>query len=166
MGNLRSRSDLALLEELVAKRPSWTFVVIGSLHGSSDILRLRAYPNLRLLGPKIYEDALDYMRCFDVAIMLGRSNAISKDVIFPTLYVYAALGIPVIATNRSITDDLRTRIELAGTSQEFLAKLDSTIARHGVVGPNRPPPPDELWPICWQKRAADFVDLCRQSLEG
>jgi glycosyltransferase involved in cell wall biosynthesis len=152
------------MEEVVARRPGWTFVVIGSAHDTTDILRLRRHPNLRLLGPKPYEEALTYMRCFDVAIMPHLRNAVSDRMNPLKLYVYVALGIPVVSTDVSNIDELRERITVAADAEEFIAKLDLAVARRGFTGPHRPPPPEALWPISWPKRVATMVGLCRKAL--
>ncbi|GGJ20179.1 glycosyltransferase family 4 protein [Neoroseomonas lacus] len=163
-GNLRSRIDIELMEEVVARRPGWTFVVIGSAHDTTDVLRLRRHPNLRLLGPKPYEEALKYMRCFDVAIMPHLRNSVSDRMNPLKLYVYVALGIPVVSTDVSNIDELRDRIAVASDVEDFIAKLDSAVTRRGFTGPHRPPPPEELWPISWPQRVASMVGLCRKAI--
>ncbi|WP_419897797.1 glycosyltransferase [Roseomonas sp. USHLN139] len=164
VGNLRARIDTALLESIIAARPGWTFVLIGSAHGDSEIPRLRRHPNVRLLGPKVYEQALGYMRCFDVAIMPHLRNAISERMNPLKLYVYVALGIPVVSSDVANIDELRDRIAVAADAQDFLARLDAAVARRGFTGPSQPPSPDALWPISWPKRVTEMVGLCQQAL--
>lgn len=164
VGNLRSRIDVTLLDDLVGQRPSWTFVVIGSAHDTTDILGLRRHPNLRLLGPKVYDEALAFMRCFDVAIMPHLHNAVSERMNPLKLYVYVALGLPVVATDVANIDDLDGRIEIASGSADFLSKLDSAVARRAFTGPHQPPPVEALWPISWPKRVADMLGLCMGAL--
>jgi len=164
VGNLRSRVDVALLDYLIGQRPFWTFVVIGSAHGTTDILGLRRHPNLRLLGPKVYDEALGFMRCFDVAIMPHLNNAVSERMNPLKLYVYTALGLPVVATDVANIDDLDGRIEIASDPADFLSKLDSAVARRVFTGPHQPPPVEELWPISWPKRVADMIGLCTAAL--
>jgi hypothetical protein len=81
------------------------------------------------------------------------------------LYVYVALGLPVVATDVANMDDLRGRIDIAGNSTNFLSKLDSAVARRAFTGSHQPPPVEELWPISWPKRVADMLDLCKQALK-
>jgi glycosyltransferase involved in cell wall biosynthesis len=165
VGNLRSRVDVTLLDELIGRRPSWTFVVIGSAHDTTDILGLRRHPNLRLLGPKVYEEALTFMRCFDVAIMPHLHNAVSERMNPLKLYVYVALGLPVVATDVANMEDLDGRIEIASSSADFLSKLDAAVARRAFTGSHQPRAVEELWPISWPKRVADMLDLCKQALK-
>ncbi|ONG54004.1 hypothetical protein BKE38_11045 [Pseudoroseomonas deserti] len=166
VGNLRARIDIELLDSILAQRPGWTFVLIGSAHNTTEILRLRRHPNLLLLGPKVYEEALTYMRRFDVAIMPHLRNAVSDRMNPLKLYVYVALGIPVVSSDVANIDELRGRIAVAGDRADFLHQLDAAIARRGFVGPSRPPAAEELWPISWPRRVADMVGLCRQALLG
>lgn len=163
-GNLRSRIDIDLMEEVVVRRPDWTFILIGSAHDTTDVLRLRRHPNLRMLGPKPYEEALKYMRCFDVAIMPHLRNQVSDHMNPLKLYVYVALGIPVVSTDVANIDELRDRIVVASDAEDFIAKLDLAVARRGFTGPHRPPPAEELWPISWPQRVATIVGLCRKAL--
>ncbi|WP_439597759.1 glycosyltransferase family 4 protein [Falsiroseomonas sp.] len=166
VGNLRSRIDIALLEELAARRPRWTFLLIGSAHDTTEVLRLRRHANLRLLGPKVYEEALRYMHCFDVAIMPHLRNAVSDRMNPLKLYVYVALGIPVVSTDVANIDELRDRIAVAADAEDFLARLDLAVARRSFTGPHRPPSAGELWPISWPKRVADMVGLCQRALRS
>ncbi|WBV44042.1 glycosyltransferase [Pseudoroseomonas cervicalis] len=164
VGNLRARIDVALLESLIAARPGWTFVLIGSAHGESEIPRLRRHPNVRLLGPKVYEQALGYMRCFDVAIMPHLRNAVSERMNPLKLYVYVALGIPVVSSDVANIDELRDRIAVAADAEDFLARLDAAVARRGFTGPAQPPSPEALWPISWPKRVTEMLGLCQRAL--
>ena len=163
-GNLRSRIDIDLMEDVMSRRPGWTFVLIGSAHDTTDVLRLRRHPNLRLLGPKTYDEALKYMRCFDVAIMPHLRNSVSDRMNPLKLYVYVALGVPVVSSDVANIDELRDRIAVATDAEDFIAKLDLAVARRGFTGPNRPPPPEELWSISWPRRVATMVGLCRKAL--
>lgn len=164
VGNLRSRIDVDLLESVVAQRPSWSFVLVGSAHDTTDVLRLQRYSNVHMLGPKVYEDALIFMRCFDVAIMPHLKNAVSDRMNPLKLYVYVALGIPVVTTDVANIDDLADYIEVAGAAPEFIEKLDAAVARRAPDGVRLPPPPEELRPISWPKRVDDMLSLCARAL--
>ena len=166
VGNLRSRIDIPLLEEVVTRRPDWNFVLVGSAHNTTEILGLRRHRNLRLVGPRVYEEALGYMRSFDVAIMPHLHNAVSERMNPLKLYVYAALGIPVVSTDVPNIEDLRGRIAVASDAADFLAKLDAAVGMRTPGQPHRPLSAEEVAPISWPRRVAEMVALCRTALAG
>lgn len=166
VGNLRARIDIPLLEEVVTRRPDWNFVLVGSAHNTTEILGLRRHRNLRLVGPRVYEEALSYMRSFDVAIMPHLHNAVSERMNPLKLYVYAALGIPVVSTDVPNIEDLRGRIAVASDAADFLAKLDAAVGMRTPGQPHRPLSAEEVAPISWPRRVAEMVALCRTALAG
>ena len=80
-GNLHiARIDLDLLRAVVSQRPDWNFVFIGSMHKGDEIRALEEYKNVHFLGVRVYEDALRYIRHFDVGIIPHVDNSLTKSM--------------------------------------------------------------------------------------
>ena len=157
VGNLRGRLDVALIEELARVHPEWSLVLVGSAHGNPEVLRLQGLRNVHFTGPRTYEEAKRYIRHFDVAIMPHLRNALSDSMNPLKLYVYVALGKPVVSTRVSNIDELRDHVAIADDGPDFLAKVELAVARARFDGGVRPPSRDALWQISWQQRVATIL---------
>lgn len=89
--------DLDLFIDLARRRRDWNFVLIGRQF--SDISHLLAEPNIRFLGPKLYEDLPGYLKGFDVALIPFLTNNLTRDVNPIKLREYLAAGLPVVGTD-------------------------------------------------------------------
>lgn len=157
VGNLRGRLDVPLIEELARLHPEWSLVLVGSAHGNPEVLRLQGLRNVHFTGPRTYEEAKRYIRHFDVAIMPHLRNALSDSMNPLKLYVYVALGKPVVSTRVSNIDELRDHVDIADDGPEFLAKVELAVARARFGGAVRTPSRDALWQISWQQRVATIL---------
>lgn len=106
--------------------------MIGTARDACEALQLRRYPNLHFFGPKGFEAALRFIRCFDVAIIPHRREAWGAHGHPPELYVYAALGIPVVMNKVEEIGLPRGRIDIAAGSEELLGMLDAAVARRAI----------------------------------
>ena len=157
VGNLRSRIDVSLVEALALRHPEWSIVLVGSAHGSPEVLRLQGLQNVHFLGPRPYRDAQDYIRRFDVAIMPHLRNALSDSMNPLKLYVYVALGKRVVTSRVGNIDELRDHIDIAETPADFLAKVELAVAHARFDGADRPLSREALWKISWQQRVATML---------
>ncbi|MFW2828534.1 glycosyltransferase family 4 protein [Sphingomonas sp. ID0503] len=144
VGNLRDRIDVALIERLARERPALTIALIGSAHGDPPVLKLRDLPNVRFLGVKRYEEAVDYIRGFDVAIMPHLDNAITRVMNPLKLYVYGAAGVPVVTTQVANIAELAPFVHVARDAEDFIAAIDLAIAAPRGARPALPP--QMTWP--------------------
>ncbi|MBS7534933.1 glycosyltransferase [Ancylobacter sonchi] len=158
VGNLRARIDVDLLEDMARRRPDWQIVLIGSAHGKPEALRLRGLPNVHFLGVRPYEEALDYMRMFDVAIMPHLDNALSRSMNPLKLYVYLSVGLPVVATPVANIGDVADRIALAADADGFIAAIEQVLAS--------PPPKPMPLPrrLTWDQRVSAILRLIDKQL--
>lgn len=131
VGNLRDRVDIAAIREMAEKRPKWSVVLIGSAGGSLDVLALSELPNIHLLGVKPYEQALHYIKHFDVAIMPHIKNAISENMNPLKLYVYFALGVPIVTTNVSNIGEIGPHVSIVDTTRQFIKAIEANLNGKG-----------------------------------
>lgn len=129
-GVIDERMDLALLAELAALRPDWSFVMIGPVVKISPDDLPRA-ANIHWLGGRDYARLPDYAVHWDVALMPFALNA-STQYISPTKTPeYMASGLPVVST--PITDVVATygplgSIRIAEDARGFVSACDALLS--------------------------------------
>jgi glycosyltransferase involved in cell wall biosynthesis len=132
VGNLRDRVDFALVRKVAAEHRSGSVVMIGSAHDSTHVEDLADVPNIHFLGVRPYADAVRYIRAFDVAMMPHLVNELTQSMNPLKLYVYVALGVPVVTTAVPNIDDVASGVNVATSHTQFLRKLRLALAGDGV----------------------------------
>ena len=128
VGNLDiARIDLDLLRSAVRERPKWNFVFIGSMHKGDEIRELEIYGNVHFLGVRVYEQALRYIRHFDVAIIPHLDNELTRSMNPLKLYVYFSLLVPVVSTEIQNIGDFNEFVRVARSPQEFVRTIDECL---------------------------------------
>jgi len=95
-GLIQEWVDVDLLERLARAHPDWSVVLIGDAR--TDVSRLKALPNVKLLGRRPYEALPAFARRFDVALIPFRINELTRNVNPIKLREYLAAGCPVVST--------------------------------------------------------------------
>lgn len=127
VGNLRDRIDFELIRKMALSHPQWSVVLVGSAHGVLDVHTLAEIPNVHLMGVRPYEEALGYIRNFDVAMMPHISNELTENMNPLKLYVYFALGVPVVTTEVANIGDIGPHVSVARTHAEFITATENLI---------------------------------------
>jgi UDP-galactopyranose mutase len=96
VGGMGGRIDLELLRALLSARRDWTWVFVGGDAGA--ILADLEDPNLVVLGPRPYREAIRLIARFDVATIPFLDNEFTRGNSLFKLYDYLAHGTPVVAT--------------------------------------------------------------------
>ena len=122
-----ARIDLDLLRSVVSERPDWNFVFIGSMHKGDEIRELEVYGNVHFLGVRVYEQALRYIRHFDVAIIPHLDNELTRSMNPLKLYVYFSLLVPVVSTAIQNIGDFNDFVRVARSPQEFVRTIDECL---------------------------------------
>ena len=136
-GVIDERFDIALLDQVAAMRPDWSFVMVGPVV-KIDENELPRRPNIHYLGSKTYEQLPAYLGGWDVALMPFAMND-STQFISPTKTPeYLAGGKPVVST--PVKDVVRhyghlEAVGIAGDAQAFVASCEKALVlaadRHG-----------------------------------
>ncbi|HEY4428384.1 MAG TPA: glycosyltransferase [Solirubrobacteraceae bacterium] len=93
--------DLPLIVELARLRPEWSFALVGPVGPGdphTDVSRLEAEPNIRLLGARSYERLPEVLRGADAGLIPYASNELTASIFPMKVYEYLAAGLPVVAT--------------------------------------------------------------------
>jgi hypothetical protein len=132
-------------------------VLVGSAHGAIDVHTLADIPNVHLMGVRPYEEALNYTKNFDVAMMPHISNELTENMNPLKLYVYFALGVPVVTTEVANIGDIGPYVSVARTHSDFIAATENLLRGNGkpVDATQRT---KVLRQVSWSARVEDILD--------
>jgi hypothetical protein len=119
--------DADALEYVARARPHWVLNLIGAVDpdpGQMPVApRLRAFPNVRLLGAVPHSQLPRYLAGFDVCIIPFARNAFNAGREPIKLYEYLAGHKPVVALNAPQLE-VMPAVYLAATPEEFLQQIE------------------------------------------
>ena len=123
--------DFELLVQLSRHRPDAQIVLIGRV-GEGDpgtlLDSLDQCPNVRLLGPRPYQQLPDYLRGFDLALLPCPINAYTSSMFPMKFFEYLAAGVPVLATDLPALHDYQHLAHLSASADDFLREADRLLA--------------------------------------
>jgi glycosyltransferase involved in cell wall biosynthesis len=127
---LAAKIDLGLVVELARLRPEWTFAFVGPI-GPGDprtnVDALRSESNIKLLGPRPYEQLPEVLRGADAAIVPYLLDGEMRSVFPMKTYEYLAAGLPVVSTPLVTLTDVPDIVK-ASDAAEFSARLAEAMA--------------------------------------
>lgn len=132
VGNLSDRIDIELLKYIAERNPDWNIIAIGSAHGSAQIFELVKYANIHLLGVKPYDEAVKFIRYFDVAMIPHINNKLTKNMNCLKLYVYFAVGVPIVTTEIANIEEFAGNIYVARDREDFNRGIKEILAGKGL----------------------------------
>lgn len=129
VGALQTCIAYDYLEAAAKARPQWNFVLIGNEKPGADLSRLRALPNVHLLGLRPNEQLPQYLAQFDACLNLFVDNALSKDVSPLKFFEYLATGRPIVSTRQPEQIlQYAPLIEIAGSAEDFIRCCERSLA--------------------------------------
>lgn len=155
VGNLESKIDVELIEQMALRRPEWNIVLVGSTHSRPEILKLDRLPNIHFMGVVRYDEARLWMSHFDVAIMPHLVTPLTQTMNPLKLFVYLAQRIPVVTTPTPNTEDLSEFVMTASGVDEFIRCIGMALSGERKPDWTRL---DEVLPKnSWQARIDDIM---------
>ena len=121
-------SDLALLEFAAEKLRDMSFVFVGPV--STDVSRLREFPNVHFLGQKPYDQIPSYGKEFDVAIMAWNRNRWIEFCNPIKIKEYLALGKPVVSTYYPEVEAYSDIVYVARDYDAFVSCIHEAVKEH------------------------------------
>ena len=98
-GTLDARVDVALLEELMSRKPGWSLVLIGPARPRRiDLTGLLALPNVYDLGKRPFAELPSLLNGMDVLLIPYRRSELTEFISPLKLYEYLANGAPIVGT--------------------------------------------------------------------
>lgn len=122
--------DYEMLLAAARAVPEGTLVCVGPVHDEAAAGRLRAEPNVTVLGPRLQADLPRYLAAFDVALAPFLAGPVRRAVNPLKVYEYLALGCPVVAsTLESLTDEpIAEEIRFADSPTAFARAVREELA--------------------------------------
>jgi glycosyltransferase involved in cell wall biosynthesis len=124
--------DADLLRRVFARRPDWSFVVVGPEYGGGEqatrsLRALKELPNVHLLGRREFTALPSYLKAFD-ACLIPYVLSENKQLADPLkLYEYLAAGKPVISKPLPLSDDVRGVVASADGPDEWIEAIDRAL---------------------------------------
>ncbi len=125
-GAIEKRVDIELLTNVVSALPSVSFVFVGP-YDRRLVAPVKKLPNAHFLGVRRFDDMPAYLRTMDVCIMPHQLNAFTSSMNPLKLYEYLACGRPVVSTPVAGTESFGGLIDIARTTQEFVAAITKAL---------------------------------------
>jgi glycosyltransferase involved in cell wall biosynthesis len=119
--------DLALIRDLVLKRPDWSFVFIGPVLDETSSTALRDLPNLYLLGSKAQHELPAYLAHASVSIIPYQQNPYTEGINALKLYECLATGNPVVATDLPCFQGFGDMVLLAVGVDSFVEAINRAL---------------------------------------
>ena len=130
VGGLHRWVDQELLVEAARVLPDVEFVFVGP--EQCDMSKLKAQPNIHLLGSRNYDELPRYIKCFDVGLIPYVLSEYALNVYPTKLNEYLAMGLPVVATNlpevRKFNEDFNDVVRIADDSASFASQIQESLA--------------------------------------
>jgi glycosyltransferase involved in cell wall biosynthesis len=162
VGNLSDRLDLELLKYIATTKPEWNLVLIGSAHRNAAIFELIEFPNIHLLGVKPYDEAVKFIKYFDVAIVPHVDSELTRHMNPLKLYVYFALGVPIVTSTIANIEEFAGLIYVASDNGDFVKGIELALhAKSPVTSPLRQ---KLLQQIDWQTRVERILQKLDEGL--
>jgi UDP-galactopyranose mutase len=130
-GVVDERMDLALLDEMAALRPQWSFVMVGPVV-KIDPGALPRRANIHWLGQKAYKELPNYLAHWDIGLMNFALNESTRFISPTKTPEYLAAGLPVIST--PIVDVVRGygeagHVEIVNDAEDAVTAAEMLLAR-------------------------------------
>jgi glycosyltransferase involved in cell wall biosynthesis len=126
VGLLEDWIDIDLIIGAAKARPHWQFVLIGKV--AIDAARLRALPNVHLLGPRDYSVLPAMHSGLDCMMVPFRLTEMTRHVNPLKLREHLAAGRPVVATDLPEIRRYRHLVSIVHGLDEFVAAIDHELA--------------------------------------
>lgn len=126
-GTIQDWVDLDLLEHLARNRPEWSIVLIGQAR--VDVSRLRALPNVHILGRKRHDELPAYCKAFSVGLIPQKVNELTLHMNPIKLREYLSAGLPVVATALPEVQAYHEHCRVANDYAQFEALVANEITK-------------------------------------
>jgi len=159
IGVLSDWIDFELLEKVAQHFPRTELLIVGPVvkRCRGQIKRLKAYPNVSLVGLVPYQRLPFYLARLKVGLIPFDHSRLTFSVNPNKLYEYAAFGIQVVSTDFSI--DVKQhcdKIHVAENHDQFLHQVDNALVMPPVLDRS-------LLKIAedntWQQKASTFDEM-------
>ncbi len=126
-GAIESWFDDRLVAALAARRPDWSFVLVGRA-ALADDTPLAAGENVALVGEVPYEELPEWIASFDLCLLPFRRTPLTEATNPVKAYEILAAGKPLVSVPLPEVELLGDLVRTAAGAEEFLAAIDAALA--------------------------------------
>jgi tetratricopeptide (TPR) repeat protein len=101
VGNLESKIDIPLIENIAKRYPDALIALVGSTHANPAVRDLQKYSNIRLLGVIEYKYINAVVRLFSLGLVPHRKTPLTDNMNPLKVFIYLSNGIPAVCTSVS-----------------------------------------------------------------
>lgn len=168
IGVHNERLDEAAIEAIALADPTWQVVLVGPVRiGDVSEARLRAFPNVHMLGGKALAELPAYLKALDVALIPYKLNELSRNIFPLKLFEYLAGGVPVVSAALPELAPYAGVVALAARPQDYPALVSRALA--DLAGPGAAAALDERGRLAadntWDGRVEVISGLVEDMLE-
>jgi len=152
------------LLELAKSRPNYHLALIGPIgisDPSTNVSKLKALPNVHVLGTRDYSELPAYLKGCDVAVIPYRLNEYTESVFPIKFFEYLATGKPVVVSRLPALDGFLDSVRVADDEHSFVAQCDDAIESGGAGAEQRVALAEAN---SWSKRVSDLMGLIEKKL--
>ncbi len=134
VGKINEKLDLSILDTISARRPEWTFTMVGPFDGQPELQsataykRVKARDNVHLLGQQPYDRIPAIVSTFDVCTIPFAVNALTEATYPLKLHEYLATGKPVVSTDLPDVRQFSDVVYIARNAREFEQMTEKALA--------------------------------------
>lgn len=150
-GTLDDWFDVELLIAVAARRPSWSFVLVGPQLAGAD--KLSSIPNIHALGVRAHSELWRYAAGYTAAVVPYRKLPRMQFVSPLKVREYLAAGLPVVSTRLPELESFRD-VEVAEDPDGFVAALDRAVTSDSLAERRRRS--DLVATDTWERRVDDL----------
>jgi glycosyltransferase involved in cell wall biosynthesis len=162
VGALYHWIDWELIAEAARSLPEFDFVLVGPVGVEDGPDRLATLGNVRLLGPRPYQEVPAYMNAFDVCWVPFGESITSRAADPVKIYEYLSLGKPVVTTPVGDVKELGDVVSVGQSAEDIIDILREAAAAPEVDAEARVA---VARANSWDARAAAYVRFV-ESLGG
>ncbi|WP_158825737.1 glycosyltransferase [Mucilaginibacter lacusdianchii] len=164
IGSIERRIDYPLLVAVVAANADKSFILAGPHWPEYIPEQLLKAPNVKFIGPVLYDEAPQLLKGFDVAIIPFKKDEVSRTLFPLKLFEYLAAGKPVISTdfNPDLQQYTEGAVRFAADANAFNQAIEAAlqdnapnvVAHRSAVAANN----------SWEKRTESFGEIINAQL--
>jgi len=124
VGNIEAKIDLDLLLKIAKRFPDCLLVLAGSTHSNPRARALAGEDNILMPGVIPYDEVAAWVDRFSVGLIPHLDMDLTRSMNPLKLFVYAAHGVPVVATDIPNLSREWPGLSIATDHDEFLARLE------------------------------------------
>jgi len=154
--------DFDLLNDLAAREPGWSFVLIGRSKG--DLTQVLRGDNITFLGVRDFEELPAYNKAFDVAIIPFRINDLTRDCNPLKLYEYLSSGVPVVSVRIPEVERHADLVRIADDSKGFRDQIACALGERSAEKDLKRS--DEMRKETWEDRLERISEIVHSHAAG